>query len=123
MNKEPRLNRTWMVLHAIVVIGLPVFLALVASCIKAPNMNPPTLGPQASDEDVERVISKALYGIDPWKSAVGQQVVYDFNARIENQEQVRPLARLTQTILAREESAAWPPHRRVRRSSRWRSRS
>lgn len=104
MSKEPTMNRTWMILHAVVAIGLPLFLALVASCIKAPEMKQPELGTQATNEEVERVISKALYGIDPWKTAVGQQIVYDFNARIENQEQVRPIARLTQTILKRDDS-------------------
>ncbi|MGE0763977.1 MAG: hypothetical protein AB7N80_11915 [Bdellovibrionales bacterium] len=105
MNSTAPQNRTWMILHAVVALGLPIFLALVASCIKAPELKQGDLGPQASDEDLERVISKALYGIDPWKTSVGQQVVYDFNARIENEEQVRPIVRLTQTLLARVESA------------------
>ncbi len=102
-------NRIWMILHALVVLGIPLFLILVSSCIKAPELKQGDLGVEASEDDLERVISKALYGIDPWKTAVGQQVVYDFNARIENQEQVRPLLRLTQTIRSRKDECNGQP--------------
>lgn len=79
-------------------------LFCVSGCLKKEDPGPLDLGPQASEEDLERVISKALYGIDPWKGLLGQQVIYDFNLRVEAQEEVRPLLRLTQTVMKREEA-------------------
>ncbi len=95
--------RTFQVIHWLLALSLPLFLSLLLGCIQAPELKQAELGPEASDADIELAISKALYGIDPWATAVGQQVVYDFNARIENQEEARPIVRLTQTILNRKE--------------------
>jgi hypothetical protein len=95
-------NRVLIVLHGTLALALPLLVALLFGCLKVPKAGLPELGPQATEDELERVISKALYGINPCRSADGQQVIYDFNARIENQEQVRPLARLYQTTLSRE---------------------
>lgn len=104
--------RPWMILHGILTLALPLLAAFLFGCIKEPEITPPELGPEASESDLERVVSKALYGIDPWKSAVGQQVIYDFNARVENSEQVQPLIRLTTTTRSRDQLQN-PPRLRV----------
>ncbi len=103
MNEYSEGSRGWMIVHAILALAVPAVIALVVGCLREPEVGPPELGPQASEEEVERVISKALYGIDPWKSFLGQQVIYDFNARVEASDQVQPLLRLTQTIMRREQ--------------------
>lgn len=75
-----------------------ILVAFLGSCIKAPKLKQ-GLGPEASEAEMERVISKALYGIDPFSAEIGQQVMYYINARIDNQEESRGIAALTQTIL------------------------
>jgi hypothetical protein len=96
----------------IITLSLPLLAALLFGCIKEPEVDLTALGPQATEDDMERVVSKALYGIDPWKSAVGQQVIYDFNARIENSETVQPLLRQTITTRSREQLQN-PPRLRI----------
>lgn len=102
MMEKPEI-RSFQIIHWLLALSLPLFLSILLGCIQAPELKSPELGPEASDADIELAISKALYGIDPWATAVGQQVIYDFNARIENQEEARPIVRLTQTILDRKE--------------------
>lgn len=94
----------WLAVQMTVALTIVTVFAFLSSCIKAPELKQGDLGPEATSDQLENVISKALYGVNPWKSQVGQQIIYDFNMRVENQDEVRPLFRLTQTIMARKES-------------------
>lgn len=105
MNSRLELT-TWYVLHGLLCLSLPTLLFLLSSCIKSPEVKPTQLGPQASEEEMELALSKALYGVDPWKVKKNQQVIYELNARIENQEQVQPISQITQTVLLHEDTGA-----------------
>src|SRR5690348_9896584 len=80
-------------------IIIAIVTLLSVACIKAPKLNH-GLGPQASDAQLEQAISKALDGVDPFGTSVGQQVIYYVNMRIQNQDQIDPIAQITQTVMS-----------------------
>jgi hypothetical protein len=96
------INRTLLIVHGALALALPFLIAFLIGCMKLPKSKPADLGPQASEEDMEFAISKALYGINPCNSALRQQVIYDVNRRIENSEDVQALDRSFETYLSRE---------------------
>ncbi|MBX7230916.1 MAG: hypothetical protein K1X29_02420 [Bdellovibrionales bacterium] len=92
------------VIHGILALLIPFFLIFLTGCVKPAAFSKTDLGKESSKEEVEFALAKAFYGVSPWRSQVKQQVVYDFNVRVESQENVNFISRLTQTLLKVENS-------------------
>lgn len=95
--------QAWAIIHLLITFSIPIALAYFSGCIKPPKVDPGQLGPEASDTDMEKAVSRAVYGLNPWNANLGQKIISDSNMRIESNDQVQLVARITQTLMKREE--------------------
>jgi hypothetical protein len=91
------------IIHGALAIALPLALMLMFGCFKLDSSGPDDLGPEVKENDVAIVVEKALVGMDPWKTVVGQQVALTYNVRIESQEMIIHTNDQILTILRRED--------------------
>lgn len=95
--------QTWALIHLVITFSIPIALAYFSGCIKPPKVDPGQLGPEASEIDMEKAVSRAYYGLNPWNAYLGQKIISDTNMRVESNDQVQFLARTTVTLMKREE--------------------
>lgn len=91
-------------LHFLMTLSVPLLLLALMSCIKAKE-EPADLGPEASEDQIELALSKAINGADVSHTAVGQYVTYSILRRLENDDSTQSLGATKVEVFDKTESA------------------
>lgn len=99
-------RKNWLLysFHILFVLMTPFLFSLLLGCnrIKAEKVD---YGPEATDDQVNNALVKAVSGRSFNNLAIGQYVDYDINRRLENEETVNTLGRLHVKVIDRKDDA------------------
>jgi hypothetical protein len=100
----PQTTRWWNCLHFVAALGLPLVLLILLSACKKAHEERSGLGTEATSQDLDNIVAKAIRGASLAQLQKNQMIVYENNRRLAGQDATSLLGSHLATVIDRQDT-------------------